>query len=333
MKPVTWGVISTADIGLKRVIPAMQQGAHCTIAAIASRDLGRAQSAANDLGISKAYGSYEALLADPDIEAIYNPLPNHLHLEWSARALEAGKHVLCEKPITLNAEEARRLIAVRDRTGGKIEEAFMVRNHPQWWRVRQLIHDGSIGELRAFQCAYTYHNTDPADIRNNPETGGGGLYDLGGYTSTIARFVFEAEPVRALALINRDPTFGTDRLTAAILAFPNGHASFTVATQTARYQHAEILGSHGWIRADMPFAHPEPMSCRLFIGNDKCVGALHTQTIEFEPVNQYTLQGDRFSRLVRGDDVMHWPLETALGNMRVLDALFRSADSGRWEDV
>ncbi len=333
MDPVRWGVLGTAMIALQRVIPAMQAGRAGRIEAIASRGLAKARAAAEALAIPKAYGTYEALLADPDIEAVYVPLPNHLHLEWSAKAMVAGKHVLCEKPIAMDAAEAAELIALRDATGRLIEEAFQVRNHPQWDRARELVRDGAIGDLRAVQMTYSYHLTDPANIRNKPETGGGALYDLGGYACTIARLVFDAEPLRALALVERDPEFGTDRLSSALLQFDRGHASFTVATQGALNQHALVLGSRGWIRADFPFAHATPTACRLYLGDETSIGGFHARMIDFDPVDQYALQGERFSRLVRGEAVAAWPLETALANMRVIDALYRSGESGAWQAV
>lgn len=320
-------------IAVERVIPALRESECGQVLAIASRGLDKARAVAQRHGIPRAYGSYDELLADPDVEAVYNPLPNHLHLEWSRKALQAGKHVLCEKPIAMNAAEAEQLIGVRDRTGLKIEEAFMVRNHPQWLRVRELIEAGRIGELRAVQIAFTYQNTDPDDIRNNPATGGGAIYDLGCYACTLARFVFDDEPRRVAALVDRDANFGIDRLSSAILDFPAGQATLFVSTQTARYQGAVVLGSEGWIRFQIPFVPIASFDCRLYLGGNELPGPVPQETIDIEPVDQYVLQSDRFSRLVRGEAVAEWPLENAAANMRVLDALFRSADSRRWEAV
>lgn len=332
-EPVRWGVLSTAYIATDRVIPAMRDSAHGRIEAIASRDPAKARAVADRLDIPKAYGGYQALLDDPDIEVVYNALPNHLHLEWSARALEAGKHVLCEKPVAMNAAEARELLSVRDRTGYHIEEAFMVRGHPQWAAVRELIAAGEIGALRSVQLSYFNTADDPADIRNQRETGGGSIYDIGCYTVAIARLIFDDEPRRAVALMERDPNFGTDRLSTAILEFPNGQASLSVGTQSTFYQHAQIIGSRGWIRADFPYAHPEPTACHLFVGDAASRGCFHARSVDFDPVDQYRLQSDRFSQLVRGADVPTWPLETAVANMVVLDAIYRSGESGQWERV
>lgn len=333
MKPVTWGILSTAAIGTERVIPAMQQADTCNIQAIASRNLQRAQQVAAEQGIAQAYGSYEALLADPAIEAIYISLPNDMHVDWSSRCLEAGKHVLCEKPIALNTDEARTLLAVRDRTGFLIEEAFMVRHHPQWARVREIIDSGEIGDLVAVQCAYSHFLDDPNNIRNDPDKGGGALYDIGSYAITISRLVFDSEPVRVMALLERDSRYGTDCMTSALLQFAQGHACFTVSIQATRQQHAHIIGTKGWIRADFPFAHPVATACKLYIGDSSCMGAMHSRVEELPAVNQYTLQGERFSRRIRGEAAPHWPLETAISNMQVIDALFESAISGQWHSI
>jgi predicted dehydrogenase len=332
--PVNWGILSTAVIGVDRVIPALQQSRYCRVRAIASRSLDKARQVARQLAIPHAYGSYEALFADPAVEAVYNPLPNHLHIEWSIKALRAGKHVLCEKPIALSAADVAPLLAVRDATGLIIEEAFMVRNHPQWTRVRELLNAGRIGTPHAVQVAYSHYTDDPADIRNQPAAGGGAIYDIGCYACTIARYIFDDEPRRVLALSERDPAFAIDRLSSAILEFPRGrHMNFVVSTQAARYQNLLILGSEGWIQVEVPFTHPPDYGCRIFVGANEFPGPLKKQTITLDPVNQYTLQGERFSRLIRGEKVRHWPLESAVANMRVIDALFASAQNGCWQDV
>ncbi|SVA36860.1 uncharacterized protein METZ01_LOCUS89714 [marine metagenome] len=338
MEPVKWGVIGTARIAMDRVIPAMQSTPDCEIVAIASRSEETARSAASGAGIERAYGSYQALLDDPGIDAVYLPLPNHLHLAWCLKALEAGKHVLCEKPITLDAAQATQLIALRDRTHLVIEEAFAIRNHPQWDTLRELLDSGEIGSPVSAQATLAYSNLDPADIRNRPEDGGGALYDIGSYAITASRLVFDAEPWRVIALIDRDARFGTDRLTSAILQFPHGHASFSVTTQGGpaaggSHQHFGLVCSKGWLRAEFPFAHSTPAGCRLFVGDHKSTGTHPSREVTLPAVNQYALQAERFSRLVRGEKARSFPLETALANMRVIDALFRSEQSGSWETV
>ena len=333
MQPVNWGIISTAKIGRERVIPAMLKGKLTRIEAIASRDLDTARKVANELGIPKAYGSYEELLADPEIEAVYNPLPNHLHVPVTIQAAEAGKHVLCEKPIAMTAKEAETLIAVRDRTGVRIEEAFMVRHHPQWRRARELVREGRIGRLRAVQALFSYTNLDPNNIRNMPDIGGGGIYDIGCYPIATARFLFDDEPVRVVSLIERDPEMKTDRLASAILEFPEGQASFTCSTQLIPYQRFQIMGTEGRIEVRIPYNAPPDEPCRILIDTGGGLGDTTAEFEEFPVVNQYTLQGDAFSKGLRSDTPPEFPIEDAIKNMRVIDAVFRSGESGSWEKV
>jgi predicted dehydrogenase len=321
MAKVRWGVIGTAKIATTKVIPAMQRGVWTEIAAIASRDLDKARRLAAELEIPKAYGSYEELLADPEIEAIYNPLPNHLHVPWSIRAAEAGKHVLCEKPIALSVAECQTLIDACDRTGVKIGEAFMVRTHPQWIRAREIVRSGEIGELRAIQAAFSYYNRDPANIRNVPECGGGALMDIGCYPVQIARFLFEQEPVSVVGRFDRDPEFGVDRLTSAILDFPKGHCVFTCSTQMVPYQKVQILGTKARIELEIPFNAPPDRPTRLFVdtGADLFGGGRRTE--EFPVCDQYTIQGDLFSQAVRGSGEVPTPLEDSIRNMAVIERL------------
>ena len=265
MRKVKWGVIGVADIATGKVIPGMQGGELCDIAAIASRDISRAKKAARELGIAKAYGSYEELLADPDIEAIYNPLPNELHVPWTERALAAGKHVLCEKPIALNAPEAECLIAAREKSGRLAAEAFMVRFHPQWRRAREIVRAGGIGEVSAIQTLFAYRLLDGENIRNKPP-GGGGIYDIGCYAITTARFIFGAEPTRVVAALEVDPNFGTDRLGSALIEFPGGrHLTFTTATQIAGVQHVSIAGTAGRVEVLIPFNAPNDRPTRIVV--------------------------------------------------------------------
>ena len=331
MNPVRWGILSTAKIGLQKVIPAMQQSDTCEIRAIASRDLSAARSVASTLGIPVAYGSYDELLADSEIEAIYNPLPNHLHVPLSIQAAEAGKHVLCEKPIALDANEANKLIEARDRAGVLIQEAFMVRYHPQWLRVRDLVRNGRIGTLRAVQGFFSYNNRDPKNIRNIADIGGGGLYDIGCYPITGARFVFEGEPARVMGLIERDPEWGIDRLTSAILEFAGGHATFTCSTQIVPYQRIHFFGTSGRIEIEIPFNAPPDRPCRIFIDDGKQLGNLGVQIEELPTTDQYTAQGEAFSAAIRSGEALEFPLENAIDGMRIIDAVFRSAETSRWE--
>lgn len=329
--PVRWGVISTADIGLSKVLPAMQNSAMTSLDAIASRDLQRARTAAEKLGIGKAYGSYEELLNDPDIEAVYIPVPNHLHVPLSEQAAAAGKHVLCEKPIALSAKEAERLIVARDKHNVLIEEAFMVRSHPQWLKARELVRDGSIGELLAVQGFFSYFNTDPDNVRNMADIGGGALYDIGCYPITTTRFLFDAEPDRVISTIDRDPNFKTDRLVSALMDFPAGQAQFTVSTQMVPYQRMQIFGSKGRIEIEIPFNAPPTQPTRIFLDDGSELGDVSRREIVFDTVDQYTLQGEQFSRAIREGDEQVVSLENTVNNMRVIDAVFRSHESGSWE--
>ncbi len=324
MDRVRWGVLSTAGIGTEKVIPAMQAGTYCRVEAMASRRLETAQAAAKQLNIPKAYGSYEALLADPDIDAVYIPLPNHLHVPWSIKALNAGKHVLCEKPIGLTAAEGQELLdAAQQHPHLKVMEAFMYRFHPQWQRARQLVVEGQIGDLQAVQSFFSYHNVDPDNIRNMADIGGGGLMDIGCYCISLARFIFGAEPQGVWGVMHVDPKFKTDRLTSGVLDFGTGISTFTCATQLTPYQRVDILGTEGRIEIEIPINAPPDEPCRIWHHR----GA-EREEIVFEVCNQYTLQGDRFSQAILDDTPVPTPLADAVANMRVIEALVRSAEKG-----
>ena len=332
MKKVVWGVLSTAKIGRDRVLPGMRKSDLLEIRAIASRDEARARSAAEALGIPKAYGSYDALFADPEVEAIYNPLPNHLHVPLTLAAAAAGKHVLCEKPIALTADEATALRAAAGKV--LIAEAFMVRFHPQWLRARELLREGRIGALRAVQMFFGYNNVDPANVRNKADIGGGGLYDIGCYAIVAGRFFFDAEPARGLALIDRDPAFRTDRLTSGLVDFGDGRRlDFTVSTQIAPHQRLQLCGSKGRIEIHIPVNAPQGAPTRISIDDCSSLEGTGITTETLPASDQYQLQGEAFSRAVRGEIALPYGIEDAIANMRVIDALFRSERSGRWEDV
>ncbi len=331
MRKVKWGVLGVAKIATEKVIPAMQRGEISEIAAIASRDLHKAQAAAERLNIPDAYGSYEELLADPRIEAIYNPLPNEFHVPWTVRAMEAGKHVLCEKPVGLDAQEAEALVKTRDRTGRLVAEAFMVRFHPQWRRARELAQSGEIGVAKAIQTFFSYHLLDPQNVRNRPP-GGGGLYDIGCYAVLTARYVFGAEPLRVAATLDRDPNFHTDRLSSAVLEFPGGrHLTFSAGTQLSGHQRVTIVGDKGRIEVLIPFNAPPDRPANIVIDSGVDLIGSGARSEAFAACDQYTLQGDAFSRAVLGEGPLEFPIEDAVLNMRVIDALFRAAERGSWE--
>jgi predicted dehydrogenase len=333
MQKIRWGVLGVARIATEKVIPAMQRGQWSEVAAIASRDLGKARAAAARLGIPKAYGSYEELLDDPEVRAVYNPLPNHLHVPWTSRAAERGKHVLCEKPIALSAAEARQLIEVRDRTGVKIQEAFMIRSHPQWLEARRLVREGRIGEVRAMLGAFSYFNRDRSNIRNIAAFGGGALMDIGCYLITTSRFIFADEPSRAMGLIDRDPEMQTDRLSSILLDFGTKHCVGTCSTQMVPYQRMQILGTTGRIEIEIPFNAPPDRPCRISVDTGRDVFGKGVESIEIGVCDQYTIQGDLFSRAVLENTDVPEPLEDAVRNMACIEAVLRAADTGRWETV
>jgi predicted dehydrogenase len=326
MEKIRWGILSTAKIGVEKVIPAMQAGKFCDITAIASRDLEKARSAATTLGIPKTYGSYEELLADPNVDAIYNPLPNHLHVPWSINALEAGKHVLCEKPIAMSAAEAQELVDVaKQHPQLKLMEAFMYRHHPQWQRARQIVRDGEIGQLRTVHSLFSYFNVDPANIRNIAAVGGGGLMDIGCYCISGARFIFDAEPNRVMGIVDYDPEFRTDRLASGTLDFGTGTSTFTCSTQLSPYQRVNILGTEGRVEIEIPFNAPNDRPCKIWHQRGSEI-----LEIAFDVCDQYTIQGDLFSRAVLNDTSVPTPPEDAVANMKVIEAVVQSAESGTW---
>jgi len=328
---VRWGVLGVAKIATEKVIPAMQRGEWSEVTAIASRDRKKAEAAAGPLGIKKAYGSYEELLRDPDIEAIYNPLPNQLHISWTLKAVEAGKHVLCEKPLSMQADEAKVLLSARDRKHVKLGEAFMVRTHPQWLRTREIVRSGQIGKLHAVAGFFSYFLLDRTNIRNLAECGGGALMDIGCYPINTSRFVYGEEPVRVVSLIDRDPDMKIDRLTSVMLEYPSGHAIFTCGTQTVPYQRMQFMGTKGRIEVEIPFNAPNHKPCRIFIDDGSDLSGSGIKTEQFPVCDQYTIQGDVFSRAIREDGAVPVSIEDAIKNMSVIDAVVRSAASGKWE--
>ncbi|BCL83900.1 deoxyfructose oxidoreductase [Ktedonobacteria bacterium brp13] len=326
MSKVRWGILSTSDLALKKVIPAMQEGQYSEITAIASRSLEKAQAVAVQLQIPTAYGSYEELLNDPNIDAIYNPLPNHLHIPWSIKALQAGKHVLCEKPLSMTAAEAQELAdAAKHYPHLKVMEAFMYRMHPQWQRARQLVKEGAVGELRTVHSFFSYYLDDPTNIRNILEVGGGTMMDIGCYAISFARFIFDAEPKRIMGIVEFDPKLKTDRLASGILDFGNGTSTFTCSTQLSPYQRVHIFGTTGRIEIEIPANAPVDRPCRIWLERDGKI-----EEITFEVSNQYTLQGDLFSQAVLDNTEVPTPIEDGIANMKAIEAIFSSAKSGAW---
>ena len=323
-----WGVLGVARIATNKVIPAMQKSDLTKVVAIASRDGAKAREAAALLGIARAYGSYDELLADPEVDCIYNPLPNHLHVPWSVKAADAGKHVLVEKPAALNLSECRELMAARDRAGVRIGEAFMVRTHPQWLRAREIARGGDLGDLRAIVCAFSYFNRDPANVRHKREWGGGGLFDIGCYPVQISRFLFGAEPLRVSAALENDPDFGVDRLASGLLEFAGGHSVFTCSTQMTPYQRVHVFGTKGRVEIEIPFNAPPDRPCRIWVDRSGDPAGAGISTEEFATCDQYSIQAELFSRAVRDGTEVPTPLEDSLRNTAVLQALFEAARTG-----
>ena len=329
MNKVRWGILSTAKIGREKVIPAMQAGEFSEIIAMASSNMDRATSESVRLNIPKIYGSYDQLLGDPDVDAVYIPLPNHMHVEWSIKALRAGKHVLCEKPIGLSSTEAQELLnTAKQNPGLKVMEAFMYRFHPQWERSKKLVLDGVIGELKTIQTFFSYYNVDPNNIRNQKDAGGGGMMDIGCYCISVARFIFEREPERVFGTVEFDPVLETDRLASGILDFGGQTSTFTCSTQLTPYQRVNILGTDGRIEIEIPFNAPPDKPTRIWLHSKK-----GSEEIWFDAVDQYTIQGDRFSKTILENTTVPTPLEDAVNNMKMIELIFESSEQGVWKNV
>jgi predicted dehydrogenase len=321
MKKVRWGIMSTAKIGWEKVIPAMQAGKLCEVRAIASANKEQAHLRSNQLKIPVIHDSYDKLLADPEIDAIYIPLPNHMHVQWAIKSLQSGKHVLCEKPIGLSSADAILLLQEAKRHPElKIMEAFMYRFHPQWQEAKKMVKEGRIGELRTIQSFFSFYNTDPTNIRNQKEKGGGSMMDIGCYCISQSRFIFGKEPVRVSGTVEYDPQFQTDRMASGILDFETGEATFTCSTQLAPYQRVNILGTKARIEIEIPFNAPTDKPTRLWLYSKDSI-----DEIAFDTANQYTLQCDLFSEAILNKVPVPTPIEDAVNNMRIIEAVFESA--------
>jgi predicted dehydrogenase len=326
IEPVRWGVLSTADIGLSKVIPAVAHAEISTVHAIASRSLQAADAAAARLRIPRAYGTYRELLEDPDIEAVYIPLPNNLHPEWTKAAAAAGKHVLCEKPLAVTSAEAREMIDACDEAGVLLMEAFMYRLHPMWLKTRELVDSGAIGELRSIQTIFSYFNDDPANIRNIPEVGGGALYDIGCYAVNVSRMLFGSEPTEVKGSVRRDERLGTDVLTSALLEFDGRHATFTASTQLEPNQRVEILGTRGRIVVEIPFNIPPDRPTRILqVAGGEPPVTPETEIHEVSAADPYTIQADAFSRAIRDGSAVPVPPQDAVANLEVIERIFADA--------
>lgn len=329
-KKIRWGILSTAKIGREKIVPALQKCSNGSVDAICSRNQEQAAATSKLLNIGKAYGSYEELLDDPEIDAIYNPLPNNLHVEWTIKAMQAGKHVLCEKPIGVSGAEALKLVEETKKYPNlKVMEAFMYRFHPQWIKVKALIADGVIGEVKAVQSFFSYFNIDPQNIRNKVDVAGGALMDIGCYCVSFPRFLFDAEPKRVVSCIDRDPAMGTDRLTSAMMDFGDGKVStFTCSTQLMPYQRVNILGTDGHIEIEIPVNAPKDASSKVWVRTKTGSGE-----IVVDAVDQYTIQGELFAKAILEDSPVPTSLSDAVNNMKAIEAIFKSAETNGWINI
>jgi predicted dehydrogenase len=323
MTRVRWGILGTATIAREAVVPAMLKPSyreHLEIIGIASRDLAKAQAVAATFGIDRAFGSYESLLSDESVDAVYIPLPNHLHVPYAVLALEAGKHVLCEKPIALSANQAEELgRAAGDHAHLKIMEAFMYRHHPQWQWATRVIREGQIGDVRTVHSCFYFYDDNPAGILHHPEWGGGCLMDIGCYSVSLSRLLFQAEPVHVSAIIEVDPESGVDRSISGIMEFQAGIASFTCSTLLTPFQRVSVFGTRGRLELDLPFNPPTDRPHRALLEADGVV-----ECIQFDICDQYGIQADLFSRAILEDTDVPTPIHDAIANMRVIEALARS---------
>lgn len=328
-EPLRWGVLGCAKIAVEKVIPAIQGSKRGVVAAIASRDHARARATADELGIEQAYGSYPELLADIDVEAVYIPLPNHMHAEWALASAEAGKHILCEKPLAMSSAEARGMVKGCEQAGVQLMEAFMYRLHPLWQRAYRLVGEGEIGELLAIQSFFSYRNVDPTNIRNIPEYGGGALMDIGCYPVNVARMFFGSEPEMVKAAIRTDDEFGTDVVTSAILDFGGRHAVFTCSTQLEDNQRVELVGTKGRFVIEIPFNLPPDLPTRLlrYAGGEPPVNP-GLEVIEIDIADPYQVQADVFAEAIRQDAALPVDPVDAVANLEVLERIVAEAASG-----
>ncbi len=326
MQKLRWGVLSSAKIGRTKVIPAIQTSSLGEVVAIASRTQASADKAAQELGIKHAYASYEDLLADPNIDAIYNPLPNHLHVPWSIKAIEAGKHVLCEKPLGLNTADVEKLIQVAQAHPHlQVMEAFMYRFHPQWQTAKNLVREGSIGQVRSIHSHFAYNNHEQDNIRNNPDWGGGALMDIGCYCISLSRFIYDEEPLRVLGQITPYAGFDVDCFVSGIMEFADGNATFTASTKSEAEQYVEIHGEHGSILIPLPFNPIADTITHIIVKRD----GVSEELVQI-PSDHYRNMADAFALSITNNHHVPTPLSDALANMKIIDAIFASARDSQW---
>ncbi|HBF30002.1 Gfo/Idh/MocA family oxidoreductase [Rhizobium sp.] len=325
-----FGILSTAKIGRELVVPAIQDADNAVVTAIASRDLTKARTLADRFSVPHAFGSYEEMLASDLIDAVYIPLPTAQHVEWTIKAADAGKHVLCEKPISLKADEIDSLIAARDRNKVLVSEAFMVTYTPVWQKVRELLREGAIGRLRHVQGAFTYFNRDPGNMRNIPALGGGALPDIGVYPTITTRFATGQEPVRVQAVTERDAEFGTDIYSSVKADFGSFDMSFYIATQMASRQIMVFHGEEGFIEVKSPFNADRWGAEEVELSNQSHG---QSQIFRFPDSRQYRREIEAFAKAAAGEAVEVVTLENSKANQRFIDAIYRASEKDGWEAV
>ena len=329
---IKWGVLGASKLAVEKVIPAMADHESFEVNAIASRDLEKAKTVAERLSVPRYFGSYEELIQDPDIDIVYIPLPNDLHVEYTLKCIEAGKHVLCEKPLALKATYIDRLIQARDKHQVKVGEAFMVKTHPQWIKAKEIVQGGDLGKVSLVHGFFSYYNVKPENIRNKPEHGGGAIWDIGCYPVFTSRMVLGEEPRRLVASMEFDPTFGTDKLASVIMEFPSARAVFSVSTQLVPYQRMQFFGDQKELEIRIPFNAPPDRPCEIRISPGD-IFRENFENIRFNTSNQYRIQAEAFTKAVVEDSEVPVTLEDAKANAKVLEAIFHSARQERWVDL
>ncbi|MEX0882226.1 MAG: Gfo/Idh/MocA family oxidoreductase [Cyclobacteriaceae bacterium] len=332
IKKLKWGILSTAKIAREKVIPAMQNNELFEVYGIASRSNERAEAFAKELGIPKTFGSYEEMINDPEIDVIYNPLPNDLHVPYTLECIEAGKHVLCEKPMTLNAEEIEPLIKARNKHNVKVGEAFMVASSRQWVKARELVQKGYLGKIKAVNGFFSYYNVNKDNIRNIPENGGGAIWDIGCYPVFTSRFVLGKEPGRVVAMLEYDPNFRTDKLGSVLLDFHGIQMTFTVSTQLVPYQRMLFFGEEKILEVRIPFNAPLDKSNEIYIHDGNFLDP-RPEKISLPVSNQYTEQAIDFSNAILNNTDVPVSLENARENAKILQAIFASDKLEKWIEI
>ena len=328
MEKLKIGVLGVSNHLIKRIVLPLRQTQHCYIEAIASRDISKAKECAETFNINKAYGDYQELLDDASIDMVYIPLPNHMHLEWIEKAAIAGKHILCEKPIALDAEQAQESMDICSRHNVKLMEAFMYKFHPQWIYAKDVVKTKQIGDIKYINSSFAYNNPAPNNIRNIKEYGGGAVMDIGCYAISVPRFILDTEPQKVMGIQVEHDRFGTDILSSAIMDFNGVHSTFNVSTLSHPNQYVEIVGTAGRIRVEIPFNTYVDTKAQILISTGQ-----GDRILDFDICDQYGLMFDAFAQAIKNDKpVPHHP-QDAINNMKVIDAVFKSSQSGKWENV